>query len=63
MPLDLFATLLSTYYEKVDEALEQVDQKASGSPISGDIQGQDGWSSEQPDSCRCSLQDVGLDEI
>lgn len=63
MPLDLFATLLSTFYEKVDEALEQVDQKASGSPISGDIQGPSGWSSEQPDSYRCSLQDVGLDEI
>lgn len=63
MSLDLFATFLSTFYEKGDEALEQVDQKASGSPISGDIQGQDGWSSEQPDSCCCSLQDVGLDEI
>ena len=30
-------------------ALEQVAQRCVGSPISGDIQGQIGWGSEQSD--------------
>jgi len=39
-------------YNKGDEVLEQVAQRGSGSPISGDTQGQAGQSSEQPGLAR-----------
>ena len=47
------------FYVKGSEALEQVAQRGSGCPILGDIQGQAGWGSDQPNltsSCPSSLQ-------
>ena len=37
------------FYDKSNEALEQVAQRGGGCYVSGDIQGQAGWGSEQPD--------------
>ena len=48
------------------EALEQVAQRGGGCPIHGDIQGQDGWGSEQPDlagGVPVHCKGVGLDEL
>ena len=47
--LDVRLFFLNHYYSKNNEALEQVAQKCGGSPVSGDIQGQAGPGSEQPD--------------
>ena len=37
------------FYNRDGEALDQIAQRDSGSPIPGDIQGQVGWGSEQLD--------------
>ena len=37
------------FYSKGSEALEQVAQRGGRCPVSGDILGQAGWGSEQPD--------------
>ena len=37
------------FYSKDSEALAQVAQRGGGCPIPGDIEGQAGWGSEQPD--------------
>jgi len=54
------------FYHKASETLEQVAQRGSGGPIPGNIQGQVGWGSEQPDlvediSAHC--REVGLDDL
>jgi len=41
--------LCEVLYNEGGETLEQVAQRNDGSPIPGDIQGQAGWGSEQPD--------------
>ena len=51
---------------KSSEALEQVAQRSGGCSIPGDIQGQAGWGSEQPDPAigvpvHCRV--VGLDDL
>ena len=45
--MDLDIRKIFFYYED-GEALEQVAQRSCGCPIPGGVQGQDGWSSEQP---------------
>jgi len=53
-------------YSKSSEALEQVAQRRGGCPIPGDIQGQVGWGSEQPDPAigvPVHCRGVGLDDL
>ena len=54
------------FYHEGGETLEQVAQRGSGGPVSGNIQGQVGWGSEQaglvedvPTHCR----GVGVDDL
>ena len=45
--------MLEIHYSEGGEALEQVVQRSSGCPIHGDLQGQAGQCSEQPDLAVC----------
>ena len=44
------------FYNKSGEAVEHVAQRGGGCPIPGNIQGQAGLGTEQPDLAVCSLQ-------
>ena len=54
------------YYDKGDEALEQVAQRCGGCRVPGDTQGQAGGGSEQPDVAvyvPVHCRGVGLDDL
>jgi len=54
------------FYHKGGEILEKVAQRGSGGPIPGNIQGQVGWGSEQPDLIEdipAHCGGVGLDDL
>ena len=54
------------FCSKGGEALEQVAQRCGGYPIPGDIQGQAGWSCEQPALAAgvpVHCRRVGLDDL
>ena len=54
------------FYNKGAEALEPVAQRGGGCPITGHIQGQSGWGSEQPDlavSVLIHCRKAGLDDL
>jgi len=54
------------FYHKGGETVEQVAQRGSGGPISGNIQGQVGWGSDQPDLVEdipAYLRQGGLDDL
>ena len=53
-------------YNEGGETLEQVAQRDGRYPIPGNIQGQFGWSSEQPDLAEdvpAHYRGVGLDDL
>jgi len=53
-------------YNEGGETLEQVAQRDGRYPIPGNIQGQFGWSSEQPDLAEdvpAHCRGVGLDDL
>jgi len=54
------------FYNECGEALELVAQRGSGSPISGNIQGQVGQGSEQPglvEDVHTHCRELGLDDL
>jgi len=54
------------FYDKGSEAVEQIARRSSGGPIPGNIQGQVGQGSEQPDLVEdvpAHCRGVGLDDL